>query len=164
MPAFVSVAALGLVSAAALGVHGAAPSQQPCDLYQAGGTPCVAAHSTVRALYRKFEGQLYQVKRSSDGATQDIPVLGAGGVANSSVQDVFCEGTNCVIQRIFDQSGLDNHLDIAGPGGAHRFADAPVNATKERLTVGGRSVYGAHFEGGQVRLTLSPSLRCALNY
>jgi hypothetical protein len=23
----------------------------PCDIYAAGGTPCVAAHSTVRALY-----------------------------------------------------------------------------------------------------------------
>ena len=28
-----------------------AATQGPCDLYAAGGTPCVAAHSTTRALY-----------------------------------------------------------------------------------------------------------------
>lgn len=26
-------------------------AQGPCDIYKAGGTPCVAAHSTVRALF-----------------------------------------------------------------------------------------------------------------
>ena len=34
------------------------------------------------------------------------------------------------------------------PGGAHRAKDAPVNATKEKLTVGGHPVYAAYFEGG----------------
>ena len=28
-----------------------AATQGPCDIYAAGGTACVAAHSTVRALY-----------------------------------------------------------------------------------------------------------------
>ena len=28
-----------------------AATQGPCDIYAAGGTPCVAAHSTTRALY-----------------------------------------------------------------------------------------------------------------
>jgi DNA-directed RNA polymerase specialized sigma24 family protein len=31
------------------------------------GTPCVAAHSTVRALYANYGGSLYQVRRASDG-------------------------------------------------------------------------------------------------
>ena len=35
----------------------------PCDIYAAGGTPCVAAHSTVRALYGSYNGTLYQVRR-----------------------------------------------------------------------------------------------------
>ncbi|MFD1118493.1 arabinofuranosidase catalytic domain-containing protein, partial [Sphaerisporangium aureirubrum] len=37
----------------------------PCDIYAAGGTPCVAAHSTTRALYGAYNGPLYQVRRSS---------------------------------------------------------------------------------------------------
>ena len=38
----------------------------PCDIYASGGTPCVAAHSTVRALFGSYNGNLYQVRRSSD--------------------------------------------------------------------------------------------------
>eukprot|EP01047_Picozoa_sp_COSAG01_P137750 COSAG01_NODE_68311_length_264_cov_0.939394_1_plen_71_part_10 len=34
-------------------------SSRPCDIYAAGGTPCVAAHSTVRALYASYTGMLY---------------------------------------------------------------------------------------------------------
>ncbi|MEV1205523.1 arabinofuranosidase catalytic domain-containing protein [Microbispora rosea] len=48
--------------------------QGPCDIYAAGGTPCVAAHSTTRALYSSYNGPLYQVMRTSDNATRDIGV------------------------------------------------------------------------------------------
>src|SRR3984957_11646930 len=41
----------------------AASSLRPCNIYAAGGTPCVAAYSTVRALYRGYRGPLYQVTR-----------------------------------------------------------------------------------------------------
>src|SRR6185437_12110460 len=44
-----------------------AASVRPCDIYAAGRTPCVAAYSTVRALYRAYQGPLYQVRRVSDG-------------------------------------------------------------------------------------------------
>jgi hypothetical protein len=53
-----------------------------------------------------------------------------------------------VISRIYDQTKFKNHLDIAPPGGAHRETDAPVNATKDPLMVGGHKVYSAYFEGG----------------
>ncbi|MEV7027485.1 arabinofuranosidase catalytic domain-containing protein, partial [Kitasatospora sp. NPDC093558] len=33
-----------------------AAAQGPCDVYAAGGTPCVAAHSTTRALYAGYAG------------------------------------------------------------------------------------------------------------
>ena len=36
------------------------PPTGPCDLYGAGGTPCVAAFSTVRAMYGTYSGNLYQ--------------------------------------------------------------------------------------------------------
>mmetsp|Transcript_19189 Transcript_19189/g.54208 ORF Transcript_19189/g.54208 Transcript_19189/m.54208 type:complete len:429 (-) Transcript_19189:52-1338(-) len=126
----------------------AAAAEGPCDIYLAGGTPCVAAHSTVRALYGNYNGYLYQVMRSSDSTTMDIPTLAAGGFANSSAQDRFCLGTSCVIQRIYDQSPQANHLDIAPPGGAAHHRDTGCDATAEKLTVGGVPVYAAHFKPG----------------
>ncbi|KAM0091007.1 hypothetical protein ACP6JD_005662 [Aspergillus fumigatus] len=105
------VFALGLIATGSLVVAG------PCDIYSAGGTPCVAAHSTTRALYSSYSGPLYQVKRGSDGATADIAPLSAGGVANAAAQDSFCDGTTCLITIIYDQSGRGNHLTQAPPGG-----------------------------------------------
>src|SRR5690348_6315495 len=83
--------ATGAVTALSVGAFtGTAPAAPaapaaaslPCDLYAAGGTPCVAAHSTTRALYASYNGPLYQVRRASDKATRDIGVLSPGGVAN----------------------------------------------------------------------------------
>lgn len=48
-----------------------AATQQPCDIYASGGTPCVAAHSTTRALYAAYNGPLYQVRRASDNVQMD---------------------------------------------------------------------------------------------
>src|ERR1700761_5891609 len=90
--------ALGLVATGSLVAAG------PCDIYASGGTPCVAAHSTTRALYGAYTGPLYQVRRSSDNTYQNISPLSAGGYANAATQDSFCSGTSCVITRIYDQS------------------------------------------------------------
>ena len=49
--------------------------------------------------------------------------------------------------RIYDQSPRGNHLDTSPAGGACRFPLSPVNASKERISLGGSSVYGAVFEG-----------------
>src|SRR3982750_4345193 len=56
-----TTAAMVLLAAGAGSAH-AAP-QGPCDLYAAGGTPCVAAHSTTRVLLSTYAGPLYQVRR-----------------------------------------------------------------------------------------------------
>eukprot|EP00039_Didymoeca_costata_P019589 m.338152 g.338152 ORF g.338152 m.338152 type:complete len:336 (+) comp18324_c0_seq1:140-1147(+) len=120
----------------------------PCDIYGAAGTPCVAAHSMVRALYQQYSGPLYLVRRSSDNTTKAINTMTAGGYADSATQDTFCQGTQCDVRRIFDQSPRGNHLDTAPPGGAAHHPDNGVNASKEQLTVGGHSVYSAYFEGG----------------
>ena len=74
-----------------------AAASLPCDLYAAAGTPCVAAHSTTRALYASYNGPLYQVRRASDNATRDIGVLSRGGYANAAAQDSFCARTTCLI-------------------------------------------------------------------
>ena len=120
----------------------------PCDIFSSGGTPCVAAHSLVRALFGVFNGSLYQVKRLADNATRDIGVLTTGGFVDATAQDVFCVGSPCVVQRIYDQSPFGNHLDIAPPGEAHKSYDNPVNATRHPITASGHAAYAAFFEGG----------------
>lgn len=118
----------------------------PCDIYAAGNTPCVAAHSTTRSLYSNYTGSLYQVQRSSDGATASIKPVSAGGIADSASQDSFCKGTGCLITIIYDQSSNGNHLTQApaggfagpGPDGADNLADA----TGAPATLDGQTVYG----------------------
>src|SRR5437763_15379330 len=95
---------------------GAAPSrpQGPCDIYAAAGDPCVAAHSTTRALYASYNGPLYQVLRQSDGKTLNVAVVqptasDPGGYAKAAAQDTFCANTYCWIGIIYDQSPKHNH-------------------------------------------------------
>jgi hypothetical protein len=148
------VTAAGALVAGALlnpGVSQAATTQ-PCDIYATGGTPCVAAHSTTRALYGAYTGSLYQVKRASDSATANIAPLSAGGVANAAAQDTFCAGTTCLITVIYDQSGHGNNLTQAPPGG---FTGPDVNgydnlagAAAAPVTVGGHKAYGVFVSPG----------------
>ena len=124
----------------------------PCDIYSSGGTPCVAAHSTTRALYSSYSGALYQVMRGSDSATTDIGVQSTGGVANSAAQDNFCNGTTCVISIIYDQSGRGNHLRQA-PKGAFsgpesNGADSLAGALGAPATLNGQKVYGTFISPG----------------
>jgi non-reducing end alpha-L-arabinofuranosidase len=119
----------------------------PCDIYQSGNTPCVAAHSTVRALYGSYSGNLYQVRRASDKTTKDIPVLSPGGYANSATQDSFCSGTTCTISIIYDQSPRGNHLKVTPPGGWLANGGTEANATAARITASGHTVYGVYTTG-----------------
>ncbi|KAF5017860.1 hypothetical protein F66182_10181, partial [Fusarium sp. NRRL 66182] len=119
----------------------------PCDIYSSGGTPCVAAHSTTRALYNAYTGALYQVSRGSDGATNDISPLSGGGVANAAAQDTFCAKTTCLITIIYDQSGNGNHLTQAHPGGAATGPEANgydylASAIGAPVTLNGEKAYG----------------------
>ena len=113
----------------------------PCDIYASGGTPCIAAHSTVRALYGSYNGPLYQVKRKSDSKTLDIGVLSPGGFANAAAQDSFLSGTTGIISIIYDQSPKGNNLTAAPGGGAKSSPDVEANATALALKVGGHTVY-----------------------
>ncbi len=119
----------------------------PCDIYAAAHTPCVAAHSTVRALFSAYNGKLYQVRRASDGRTRNIGLLSAGGYANTSTQNSFCAATTCAITIIYDQSGHGNNLAYQGPGGAGGH-DTPTSATSESLTVAGKKVYSLYINLG----------------
>ncbi|GAB3891219.1 hypothetical protein GCM10029964_064030 [Kibdelosporangium lantanae] len=121
----------------------------PCDIYASGGTPCVAAHSTTRALYGAYNGNLYQVRRSSDNTTREVGLLSAGGVANAATQDSFCAGTTCVITVVYDQSGHGNDMWYQGsaqvPGSSQ---SSPARATSESLTVGGSKAYSLYINPG----------------
>jgi len=126
------------------------PGTAPCDIYAAGSNKCVAAHSTVRALFGSYSGSLYQVKRS-DGTTKDIPVLGPGGVADSSVQDSFCAGTKCVVTRVYDQSGNGNLVEAETSDstvGGNKGQSAS-DATTELLNLGGHKVYSLYLKTAQ---------------
>ena len=132
----------------------------PCDIYAAAGDPCVAAHSTTRALYASYNGPLYQVLRQSDGRTLDIgvvqpaasPVPDAGGYANASAQDAFCANTYCWITTIYDQSGKHNNLTQAPRGGFSGpamggFNNVPI-ADMAPITIMGHKAYGVFIAPG----------------
>ena len=129
----------------------------PCDIYAAAGDPCVAAHSTTRALYASYNGPLYQVLRQSDGRTLDIGVVrptasDAGGYADAAAQDRFCANTYCWIAIIYDQSPKHNNLTQAPRGGFSGpamggFNNLPI-ADMAPITIMGHKAYGVFIEPG----------------
>ena len=144
----------GLTAGSLIGLratHSETIKQRPCDIYAAGHTPCVAAHSTVRSLYAKYAGALYQVKRASDDAIQNIGLL-PDGYANAATQDTFCNTTTCIIVKIYDQSPRHNDLTIAsgghykGPG--PNGSDLGAAADALPVTAGGHQVYGVSISPG----------------
>jgi non-reducing end alpha-L-arabinofuranosidase len=144
-------AALALAVAALMGGTAApsrAATQEPCDIYAAADTPCVAAHSTTRALYAAYDGPLYQVERASDDTTTDVYPVSAGGVANAATQRSFCAATYCTITEIFDQSGHGNNLTDAPAGGADGGPDVLANANAAPVEVDGSEVYGVYISLG----------------
>jgi hypothetical protein len=129
----------------------------PCDIFAAAGNPCVAAHSSTRALYASYNGPLYQVIRQSDGKTLDIGVVrpgngDPGGYADALAQDKFCANTYCWITTLYDQSDKGNHLTQAPRGGFSGpamggFNNLPV-ADMAPVTLMGHKVYGIFIEPG----------------
>jgi hypothetical protein len=134
--------ALTLLTLAGLPGTARAAASLPCDIYGAAGTPCVAAHSTVRALFADFSGPLYQLTRASDHATHDVGVLSTGGYANAGDHDAFCNGTTCSITKIYDQTSRHNDLTPSPAGTAGTGADYPADASEIAVTAGGHKAYG----------------------
>lgn len=145
---FAATLAIAFSALVALPGSAQAAGSGPCDIYGAAGTPCVAAHSTVRALYGGYNGPLYQVTRNSDHAATDIGLLGTGGYANAGSQDAFCAGTSCVITKIYDQTGRHNDLTPGPAGTAGTGADRGANASAIAVTAGGHKAYGVWIDPG----------------
>jgi Alpha-L-arabinofuranosidase B, catalytic len=114
----------------------------PCDIYQDAGTPCVAAHSTTRALFAAYSGSLYQVRRGSDGALKDVGPLAPGGIADVSVQDAFCAGTTCTISRLYDQTANGNDLVKSPKAYWLKDGGKEANAADGQTVAGGKTVHG----------------------
>lgn len=154
----VPVAMMMLISMSGA-LPGVIPSrlEGPCDIYSAAGTPCVAAHSSTRALYASYNGPLYQVMRQSDGKTLDIGVVqpregDPGGYADAAAQDAFCANTICLITKIYDQSVNGNDLLQAPPGtfmgpAKGGFNNLPI-ADMAPVTISGHKAYGVYIIPG----------------
>ncbi|MFF3906805.1 arabinofuranosidase catalytic domain-containing protein [Streptomyces sp. NPDC001848] len=155
-PAFATPSRSGTAAAvhqAALSAKAsAADASLPCDIYAAGGTPCVTAHSTTRALFASYNGPLYQIQRASDHSYRDIAVLSAGGYADGASQVSFCAGTSCTITKIYDQTSRHNDLPISwggywkGPG--PNGSDVGADAMALPVTVAGHQVFGVKVTPG----------------
>ncbi|WP_329018935.1 arabinofuranosidase catalytic domain-containing protein [Streptomyces sp. NBC_01601] len=146
--AVLSVLALLLGALAGLSAPAQAAGSAPCDIYAAAGTPCVAAHSTVRALFSGYNGPLYRVTRASDGAATDIGLLATGGYADAGRQDTFCGGTTCRMTKIYDQTSRHNDLNPGPAGTAGMGADRAADASELAVTAGGHKVYGIWISPG----------------
>jgi non-reducing end alpha-L-arabinofuranosidase len=144
-----STAATGGTTGAG-GTTGGSTGKAPCDIYAAANSKCVAAHSTVRALFGSYTGKLYQVKRASDSKTQDISV-GADGFADSAAQDTFCTGTTCVITFVYDQSGNGNDVEAetADSKVGGNKGQSASNASQEPFNASGHKVYSLYLKAAQ---------------
>ena len=120
----------------------------PCDIYAEDGGPCVAAHSTVRALYATYAGPLYQLRKASDDSKMDIMPVAPGGLAKGADQDTFCGTSGCTISIIYDQSGRGNHLTKAPAGMAKTTPDDEANAKSVPVMFGTQKAYGVHIVPG----------------
>lgn len=144
----VAVLGLGWGLLAGLPAAARADSGLPCDIYAAAGTPCVAAHSTARALLSAYDGPLYQVTRASDGARADIGLLTRGGYANAARPDTFCQDTTCRITTVYDQTSHHNDLTPGPAGTSGMGADRGADADEIAVLAGGHKVYGIWISPG----------------
>jgi hypothetical protein len=142
------------------GGGGPVGKEGPCDIYAKGGTPCVAAYSTIRRLLSTYTGPLYQVRSGSNamntgtgGMLHEI-AQNADGFADAAAQDAVCANTTCTVAKLYDQSGKGNDITVGKKGltNGGMYAgtdDFETVANKGALTVGGRDVYSLFMEARQ---------------
>jgi len=134
--------------------------QGPCDVYAAAGDPCVAAHSSTRALYRRLPwpalpgpapvGQHDPGHRPSSSP----PLRMRAGTPTRPRRTPFCANTYCWIAKLLrDQSGHGNDLAQAPHGGTGSptsmggFDSVPV-ADWAPITIMGHKAYAVFIEPG----------------
>ena len=74
------------------------PPSQPCDIYAAGGTPCIAAHSMTRALYAPTA-----VRCTRSSAPRTVATWTSAGQSGRRgqrrSQASFCANTSCTVTQ-----------------------------------------------------------------
>ena len=129
----------------------------PCDIYAAAGDPCVAAHSTTRALYAAYNGPLYQVLRQSDGKTMDIGVVQPGTSTRGGYAERGRAGRVLRQHVLLDHHGLRPVRQAQRPdAGAARRIQRPGDGRVQQRS--GRR-HGARHGHGATRSTASSSSR-----
>jgi Alpha-L-arabinofuranosidase B, catalytic len=112
----------------AVTVNPVASGTLPCDIYAAGGTPCVAAHNVIHPQINTYTGPLFQARILGTTNVLDIGTVdsNAGKVVDKASLIAFCGSnytTTCVYQKIYDhignqvfvpQFGNTTNLDCAG--------------------------------------------------
>lgn len=127
--------------------------------------------ANVAAAQRGYAPRRYQLKRYGDGKTLDVHAITPGGLANAATHENFCAEphpppppptpypkgwpgkgyparADCVVQKIYDQSGNGNHLLISTPAINNPAYNNPVNATRHPISMNGHKAFGAYFETG----------------
>jgi hypothetical protein len=69
------------------------------------GSNTVAAAYGLRVLVQNWTGNIIQLKRASDGTTQNIGPAVNGCDLNTTTAATFCAATTCTIQTFYEQSG-----------------------------------------------------------
>lgn len=83
---------------------GSSARSRPCDILAGAGNPCVAAHSTVRALYSEYNGPLYRVQRS---------------ISNNCSSGQFLEGMDWLGDNDQTQVGVQSIEECCAACAAH---------------------------------------------
>jgi len=82
----------------------------------------------------------------------DVVVSAGAGAAWAITPDstgpAYPPRADCVILKVYDQTGNGNHLLPADPAINNPAYDNPVNATRHAILIGGKKVYGMYFESG----------------
>jgi non-reducing end alpha-L-arabinofuranosidase len=156
---------------------GSGNTEGPCDIYEKGGNPCVAAYSTIRRLLSTYAGPLYQVRTGSNamntgsgGQTVDIGQT-AAGFADIAAQDTACAGTICTVAKLYDHSGKGNDITVAKAGLSNGGQYAALDDfetiigradTDDKMKVGGQDVYSLFMEARQGYRQTAPGNEMAL--
>jgi hypothetical protein len=142
----------------------AANKARTCDIYAAGGTKCIAAHSSTRALYKNYYGRMYDLVRDANDSERKYNKFAAsrvltifpktrGGVADVAAHDAFCKGAKtCEILRVYDQSNNSNNMERflgSTPRTPMPTWNNLSDANAAPVMVDGSKAYGIFFEKGQ---------------
>ena len=134
-----------------------AAGSDPCDIYAAAGTPCVAAYSTVGRCTPPTTARStrFSVPRTVPPPTSASSPPAATGTRPSRTS--FCANTDCVSPGSTTNRRARNDLTIEGPGGA-AGPDVGANAPRRcRSRPAAKGVRPLHHRADRLPATTAPT-------